>query len=87
MALGLPVIGAAVGGIPAVVGDGRTGRLVPPEDPAALAAAVIELGRDPDLRAKLGEAAVLRAESFSTTSADRALVAAYEALARATALT
>ena len=86
MALGLPVIGAAVGGIPAVVDDGRTGRLVPPEDPAALATAVIELGRDPDLRAKLGEAAVSRAESFSTTSADRALVAAYEALTRAKGL-
>jgi len=87
MALGLPVIGAAVGGIPAVVDDGRTGRLVPPEDPAALAAAVIELGRDPDLRGKLGAAAVSRAEAFSTTAADGALVAAYDALARAKGLT
>ncbi|MGH7354923.1 MAG: glycosyltransferase family 4 protein [Candidatus Rokuibacteriota bacterium] len=87
MALGLPVIGAAVGGIPSVVDDGRSGRLVPPEDPKALAAAVIELGRDPALRARLGEGAVARAESFSTAVADRALVAAYEALARARVLT
>jgi len=86
MALGLPVIGAAVGGIPNVVDDGRSGRLVPREDPAALAAAVIELGRDPDLRGKLGEAGVARAESFSTTVADRALVAAYDTLARAKVL-
>jgi glycosyltransferase involved in cell wall biosynthesis len=86
MALGLPVIGAAVGGIPAVLDGGRAGRLVPPGEPAALAQTVIELGRDPGLRARLSRAAVERAESFSTAVADRALVAAYDALARAKAL-
>ena len=35
-----PVIGSAVGGIPEIIRDGQTGRIVPPEDPAALAAAI-----------------------------------------------
>jgi glycosyltransferase involved in cell wall biosynthesis len=39
MALGTPVVGTAVEGLPAVLGDGRA-VIVPPEDPAALAAAL-----------------------------------------------
>ena len=42
-----PVIGTTVGGIPEVVEEGRTGRLVPPRDADALAAAMIELVKDP----------------------------------------
>jgi glycosyltransferase involved in cell wall biosynthesis len=82
MALGVPVVGAAVGGIPAVVVDGECGRLVPPEDPAALARALVELGCDEPLRRKLGEAAIDRAEAFSTAVADARMRAVYEALVR-----
>jgi glycosyltransferase involved in cell wall biosynthesis len=82
MALGLPVVGAEVGGIPAVVADGETGRLVPPGDPAALARALAELGRDAVLRAKLGAAAAVRAEAFSTGVAQAAMRAIYDELAR-----
>jgi len=82
MALGIPVVGAAVGGIPAVIVDGECGRLVPPEDPAALARALMELGRDEPLRRKLGEAAIDRAEAFSTAVADAKMCAVYEALVR-----
>jgi glycosyltransferase involved in cell wall biosynthesis len=42
MALGVPVVAAAVGGLPEILEGGAAGRLVPPEDPAALARAVIE---------------------------------------------
>ena len=80
MALGVPVVGATVGGIPAVIGADEAGRLVAPDDPGALAAALIELGRDAALRAKLGEAARARAEEFSTAVAHARLVALYQRL-------
>ena len=82
MALGLPVVASAVGGIPAVVTDGECGLLVEPDDVAALAAALVQLGRDIGLRRKLGEAAVSRAEEFSTPVAERRMLAVYEALVR-----
>jgi glycosyltransferase involved in cell wall biosynthesis len=83
MALGLPVVGAAVGGIPAVVPDGVCGRLVPAADAGALAEALVELAEDAALRAKLGAAAVERAEAFSTAVADGGMLALYDRLARA----
>jgi glycosyltransferase involved in cell wall biosynthesis len=86
MALGLPVVATAVGGIPDVVTDGECGRLVEPEDVDALGAALIELGRDPALRRKLGEAAVRRAEAFSTAVASEKLLAVYATLVRAKGL-
>jgi glycosyltransferase involved in cell wall biosynthesis len=82
MALGVPVVGAEVGGIPTVVGDGECGRLVPSGDVPALAEALIELGVDDGLRAKLAAAAVVRAETFSTGVANAALRAIYDELAR-----
>jgi glycosyltransferase involved in cell wall biosynthesis len=82
MALGLPVVGSAVGGIPSVIGPDEAGRLIPPDDPQALTAALVELGRDPILRAKVAEAARARAAQFSTTVADARLLDLYAALAR-----
>ena len=46
MALSRPVVASAVGGIPEMIEDGRTGLLVPPRDAAALAAAIVRLLRD-----------------------------------------
>jgi glycogen synthase len=63
MAVGLPVVASAVGGIPDALGT--AGRLVPPRDPAALAAAVDELLDDSALAAQLGAAARRRATAFS----------------------
>ena len=56
MTFGLPVVGSSVGGIPDVVTP-DTGILVPPENPAALAAAIIRLAEDAELRARMGGAA------------------------------
>jgi glycosyltransferase involved in cell wall biosynthesis len=53
LASGLPVVTTPVGGIPEVVADGRTGRLVPVKDARALAAAVGELLRDGPLAREL----------------------------------
>ncbi|MDQ3456876.1 MAG: glycosyltransferase family 4 protein, partial [Actinomycetota bacterium] len=64
MAVGLPVVSTAVSGIPELVRDGQTGLLVPPEDPAALAAALRRL-TDPVLRERLALAGqVLVAQEF-----------------------
>ena len=83
MAIGLPVVGTTVGGIPDVIIDGECGRLVAPDDAAALAAALAELGSDAALRAKLGAAAGPRAEAFSTDVAAAAMGAIYDGLVRA----
>jgi len=56
MAAGLPVVATKVGGIPEAVADGSTGLLVAPRDGAALSAALVRLGAQPDLRRKMGEA-------------------------------
>jgi glycosyltransferase involved in cell wall biosynthesis len=53
MALGLPVVATRVGGIPALVEDGKTGLLVPPGEPSSLARAIIRLIEDPGLAAAL----------------------------------
>jgi len=55
MAFGLPVVATAAGGIPEAVEDGVTGRLVPPRDPPALAAALHEVLGDDARRRVLGE--------------------------------
>ena len=54
MACGTAVAASRVGGIPEVVADGETGLLVPPDDPAALAAALNTLAGDQDLAAAMG---------------------------------
>ena len=56
MAAGLPVVASSVGGVPELVADGETGLLVPPGDPAAMAAALGRLLEDVDLRRRLGAA-------------------------------
>jgi len=53
--MGLPVVASRVDGIVEVVEDGRSGFLVPPKDPEALAEAIITLIRDPALREQMGK--------------------------------
>ncbi len=59
-AAALPVVASRIGQIPEVVQDGTTGVLVPPSDPAALAAAVDGLAADPDAARRMGAAARAR---------------------------
>ena len=56
MAAGLPVVSTAVSGIPELVRDGENGLLVPPEDPGALASALLRLATDGSLRQRLAAA-------------------------------
>lgn len=80
MAAGLPAAVTAVGGVPDVVTDGVEGHLVPPADPAALAAAITEL-LDPDANVRTSAAARRRARAFDIRPAVRRQQDLYEHLA------
>ncbi|WP_344753389.1 glycogen synthase [Gryllotalpicola koreensis] len=95
MACRLPVVGTATGGIPEVVVDGVTGRLVPidqaqdgtgtPLDPerfvADLAATLTEVVADPTRAQAMGEAGYERArDAFSWSSIAQQTASVYEAL-------
>lgn len=85
MAAGLPVVAAAVGGVPELVEHGDTGLLVPPADPAALAAALERLLGDAGLRRAMGAAgrARVRARFDIVTLRDAHLALYARELARA----
>lgn len=57
MASRLPIIATPVGDVPVMVRDSQTGVIVPAEDAALLASAIIDLLRDPAGRERLGTAA------------------------------
>lgn len=79
MARRVPVVASSVGGIPEVITSGVDGVLVPPADPAALAAAVLELLGDEALRRRIGEAgyATVR-DRFSIDAMVRRIQAVYD---------
>lgn len=62
MAYGLPIVTTKVGGIPEVVGDSAL--LVPPDNPSALADALIKVLTDRQLAARLGEVGFTRVQKF-----------------------
>ncbi len=70
-AAGLPVVASAHGGVTEVVRHGKTGLLVPPGDPAALARALRHLADNPELARRLGEAG--RRDARERFSAERML--------------
>jgi len=66
MVRGRPIVATAVGGVPEAIEDGVTGTLVPPNDVAALAAALDNLHRRADRAWRLGrEAAEVARERYS----------------------
>lgn len=57
MASAMPIVATSVGGIPEVLEDGKTARLIPPQDETAFIQATIEMMDDPDRASVLGDAA------------------------------
>jgi starch synthase len=83
MAAAMPVVASAVGQIPSIVEDGRTGILVPPGEPASIAAALARLAGDPELRERLGDRARAAAvERFSWNGVLSRITAALAATRR-----
>jgi glycosyltransferase involved in cell wall biosynthesis len=66
MALGVPPIAFAVGGLPELIEDGKSGLLVPAGDLAGFVRAAAALIGDDGLRVMLGEGARLRAQEFDS---------------------
>lgn len=60
LATGLPVVCTRVGGIALMIDEGVSGHLTPPDDPDALAAALLRVVRNAALRRSMGEAAAAR---------------------------
>jgi glycosyltransferase involved in cell wall biosynthesis len=81
MAEGLACIACDAGGPKEIIDHGRTGLLVPPSDPSALADAIEQLWTDPDLRRRMGAAAAadVRARFGAEATVD-GIVAVYERL-------
>jgi sugar transferase (PEP-CTERM/EpsH1 system associated) len=79
MASGLPVVATAVGGNPELVADGRTGTLVPPADPQAMAQAMLGYCTDADECRRQGREARISAErDFSMTAMVDGYLAVYD---------
>lgn len=81
LAAGLPVVGSRVSGLVDAVSDGVEGRLVPPGDVDALAAALGELVDDADVRRTMAAAAGRRAGDYDIRRAAERHLELYRALA------
>lgn len=68
MAAGRPVIASRIGGLSDVVVDGETGFLVPPGDHIALRQAIERVLADPELRERMGQAALRRVAEFQAST-------------------
>lgn len=67
MAAGKPIVATRVGGNPELIEEGKTGMLVPAEDAAELAAALIEMLREPTTLHLFGKTGAIRVQrNFST---------------------
>lgn len=80
MANDTPLVATAVGGVPDVIEDGRTGVLVPRRDPGALAEALIGILTDPQRAATIAAAARRRLDQFTIDATAERFAELYESL-------
>jgi D-inositol-3-phosphate glycosyltransferase len=83
MACGTPVIASRVGGLTFTVKDGRTGFLVPNDDPGALAGKLKLLLTDDDLRSRMGQEGTRLARRYGWSIVATQVVALYRELVTA----
>src|SRR5262249_19764831 len=87
LAVGAPVVATAIGSHPAWIREGRTGWLVPPRAPAALAARLAQVGGDPLQSRQVGEEAGPAAPGAAAPRAvAQELARCYAAIGRVPAL-
>jgi glycosyltransferase involved in cell wall biosynthesis len=84
MAAGCPVIASRIGGLPEVVADGVTGVLVEPDDPGALADALVCLARDDALRERLAAGARREVPRYSADRCAADIEDVYRAASQST---
>jgi glycosyltransferase involved in cell wall biosynthesis len=78
MACGVPVVAVRSGGVPEIMRDGLDGFLVPAGDVAGIAAAALKILRDDDLRSRLSESAVERAQCFPVATYVQGVLRVFE---------
>lgn len=81
LAMGTPVVATSAGGPAEVISDGRDGRLVPPRDAQAWAAAIEALLDDPELRAEMGRRGLETAARFGRDAYAERMLALYDDVA------
>lgn len=74
----LPVVATAVGGVPDLITDRKSGLLVPPSDPEAFAEAMLEVYNSPALREQLSQGAQSVGKSYLPETQRSSLIAVYE---------
>lgn len=75
---GLPIVATAVGGVPEMVHDGVDALLAPPDDPDALAQAIVRLLTEPGLAQRLSRAAIANAGRFTWDAVRPQMAEAYD---------
>lgn len=80
MNFGIPVVGVNRLGAKEVIQDGKNGFLVPPDDEGALAAGILKLLKNPELRKKLGAHGKKDAKKYDMNEVSKEFVSIYKKL-------
>jgi glycosyltransferase involved in cell wall biosynthesis len=78
LALGRPTVASNLVGVRQVITDRENGILIRPDDADAMAKAVTELARDPDLKQRLEQNARASIEQYDWTRVHERVLAAYD---------